>query len=131
MKPMTWICKEHIRNLYAIQNSFDLLSELLILFTTAAKEAIEDLSKHLQQKNWTKVSQVVHSLKSSSGNVGAMELSDRCGQLEEKILSKSYINEKELETDTRKLIHILECNQRENQTIQEALSRGTLSISNL
>ncbi|WP_299183396.1 response regulator [uncultured Neptuniibacter sp.] len=59
-----------------------LLHKILSLFINSADEVRNDLQQALSDKDCEAVSQIAHSLKSSSANVGAIPLSELCYQLE-------------------------------------------------
>ena len=61
----------------------DLLRELVDLFRTDARERLDELERALQAGLAEDVQIAAHTVKSSSGNLGAVWLSETCARIEE------------------------------------------------
>lgn len=70
-----------IENLKSL-GGMDLLAELNIVFIRTSEELIKDIHKAISTNDSTLLQEKAHSLKSSSGNMGALQLSEICMQLE-------------------------------------------------
>lgn len=60
----------------------DLISNLIDLFFRSADEGLPQMRLAIQNQNWTALSWIAHSLKSSSANLGAGRFSQLCYKLE-------------------------------------------------
>lgn len=72
----------------------DLVSNLINLFFESADQSIQQMSEAIQKKDWKSLSASAHSLKSSSANLGAVQFSKFCFELEtaeQKNLSETEI----------------------------------------
>lgn len=74
--------------------------ELVELYLTQFQEKLDQIKIHLQAKDQKKIAGLLHQMKSSSGNVGAMALYERCIAWEEQAQGGSFTeaNLKELES---------------------------------
>lgn len=70
-----------IENLKAL-GGMELLAELHTVFISTSETIIADLHKAIAASDALGVQEKAHSLKSSSGNMGALQLSQICLQLE-------------------------------------------------
>lgn len=60
----------------------DFVRRIMIIYLESAEKAIQELKQALQDSNLEPLTRSAHSLKSSSRNIGAMELSNLSEQLE-------------------------------------------------
>ena len=60
----------------------DVLARLVTSFQESSNEILQSLNRAVNNNDMEVMSMSVHSLKSSSGNLGAMHLSNLCGELE-------------------------------------------------
>ena len=70
-----------IENLKSL-GGMELLTELHTVFIRTSKDLIKDIHIAISSNNATLLQEKAHSLKSSSGNMGALQLSEICMQLE-------------------------------------------------
>ena len=66
----------------ATSDNPDLLKRIIDAYLEDAPKLIEKMKQALDRDDTFELAKAAHTLKSSSGNVGALELSDRCKQLE-------------------------------------------------
>jgi len=59
-----------------------LLVEIMGLFTESAPAKVQNALRANEQGDLNQVERAVHSLKSSAGNLGAMQLMEMCGRIE-------------------------------------------------
>ncbi len=71
----------------------DLVSNLINLFFQSAEESIAHLQEAIASKDWKLVTAIAHSLKSSSANLGAVQFSKICFQLESAMQNNLSENE--------------------------------------
>ncbi len=84
-----------IENLKSL-GGIELLAELHRVFISTSETLVADLHKALASGNAPVVEEKAHSLKSSSGNMGALQLSEICLQLEKMGQTKDLSNAKDL-----------------------------------
>lgn len=101
----------------------DLRGQMYGLFLEHAPDRINGVLKGWEEKDFKRIERNAHSLKSSAGNLGAMELMDLCQKIEsaaeqsdETMLSELLVNFKELTQD------VLEAVTQEKNTIDEQKS---------
>ncbi len=61
----------------------DLLAELIHLYVDSSPKYLEQMRKAVGSPDTTAMWRAAHTLKSSSGNLGALNLAGLCGKLEE------------------------------------------------
>ena len=124
----------------------NLLGEMCELFLEHAPDRIDNILKGWEEKDFKRIEESAHSLKSSSGNLGAMELMNLCQEIESaaeqsdgKKLSDLLLKFKEqtgavLEAVTRqkklsmnKKVAIVEDNP-DNMVLIQALLRGRYEV---
>lgn len=83
--------KENLLNFEIIQNLKELdtedsnfLSELIDIYLTESKKLIDKIFKGISSNDKDMVANNSHTLKGSSSNIGAMELSRLCADIEKK-----------------------------------------------
>ena len=69
-----------------------LLSELTDLYLKDSKPLVQRLGRAIEKGDIGAMKKAAHSLKSSSGNIGALKLADLCQKLEEEVHKKSFEN---------------------------------------
>ena len=69
-----------------------LLSELTDLYLKDSKPLLQRLGHAIEKGDTGAMKKAAHSLKSSSGNIGALKLADLCQKLEEEVHTKSFEN---------------------------------------
>lgn len=84
-----------IENLKSL-GGMELLAELHTVFITTSETLVADLHKALASGDAVSVQEKAHSLKSSSGNMGALQLSQICMQLEKMGQTKDLSQAKDL-----------------------------------
>ncbi|AZZ35884.1 hypothetical protein CIK05_03435 [Bdellovibrio sp. qaytius] len=84
-----------IENLKSL-GGMELLAELHTVFISTSEALIADLHKALAAGDALGVQEKAHSLKSSSGNMGALQLSQICMQLEKMGQTKDLSQAKDL-----------------------------------
>ncbi len=80
--PLTQAGIHPARGLYYCQQDEALYRSLLAEFASGAKEKEERLQSSYQNKNWKDYALLTHSLKSTSGTIGATTLSENAAVLE-------------------------------------------------
>jgi two-component system, sensor histidine kinase and response regulator len=87
--PVSTVSNMDCLDLKALENiskiekgSNELLKKIVAIFIKNTPGLIAEIQKGIQEKNSEKIFQAAHSLKSTSANVGAMTISNICGQLE-------------------------------------------------
>ncbi len=60
----------------------DLIQQMCSLFIENAPKRVEDILQGWETKDFTRIEKGAHSLKSSSGNLGAMVLMELCQEIE-------------------------------------------------
>lgn len=86
-----------IENLKTL-GGMELLAELHTVFIRTSEELISEIHAAITANNPLALQEKAHSLKSSSGNMGALQLSQICLQLEEMGQSKNLDQAKALAT---------------------------------
>lgn len=86
-----------IENLKAL-GGMELLAELHTVFIRTSEELISDIHAAINASNHLALKEKAHSLKSSSGNMGALQLSQICLQLEKMGQTKNLDQAKSLAT---------------------------------
>jgi len=83
--------KENLLNYEIIQNLKELdseesnfFSELIDIYLTESKKLLDKINKGISKNDKDMVSNNSHTLKGSSSNIGAMELSRLCAEIEKK-----------------------------------------------
>jgi HPt (histidine-containing phosphotransfer) domain-containing protein len=71
-----------IKNLAAVLNDENVIQDLLQTFIEEGSRQIDEMGSALETANFELISRLAHTLKGSSGNLGALQLSDLCFQLE-------------------------------------------------
>ena len=69
-----------------------LLSELTDLYLKDSKPLVQRLGRAIEKGDIGAMKKAAHSLKSSSGNIGARNLADLCRKIEEEVHTKSFEN---------------------------------------
>ena len=69
-----------------------LLSELTDLYLKDSKPLLQRLGRAIEDGDTDAMKKAAHSLKSSSGNIGALKLADLCQKIEEEVHKKSFEN---------------------------------------
>lgn len=59
------------------------LQELVSMYSRESDKLMTQLDESVEKQDWQNTARVVHSLKSSSANLGARRLALRCGQIED------------------------------------------------
>ena len=76
------IDQKALDNIRALGDGGDLLCKVLEAYLRSAPQLMEEYAQGLSDGNVERVHRAVHTLKSSSANVGAMQLSTLCKQIE-------------------------------------------------
>ncbi|MCX7832982.1 MAG: Hpt domain-containing protein [Ignavibacteria bacterium] len=83
--------KENLLNYEIIQNLKELdtedsnfLSELIKIYLTESKKLLDKIEKGMDSGDKDAIANNTHTLKGSSSNIGAMELSRLCAEIEKK-----------------------------------------------
>lgn len=78
-----YINQQTLENLRMLNDgTTNLLVELIKMYNTAAPEKLAKMQSAFREKNYKGLGDVAHSLKSSSGNLGAMSVHKMCQELE-------------------------------------------------
>lgn len=65
-------------------NMPDILGELIQIYLSESEKLMQKLSRAVEQSDTDGIFKTAHTLKSSSGNMGAMTLTSLCGEIEKK-----------------------------------------------
>lgn len=79
---MSLLNENQIKTIFEIDRSGELYSRLLSIFETDIPKLISDLESALKSEDYVNAKKISHSIKSSSLNMGATELSILAGELE-------------------------------------------------
>lgn len=63
--------------------SGSLVKDVIILYLETAPAQIKEIQDAVSSQSFEKINQIAHSLKSASGQIGAMKVSEACRELEE------------------------------------------------
>lgn len=82
-----WINREVIETLRGLgeKTGKNIVGQLITLYVDSTPKALTDIQEKLDQGAMEEVAQIAHSLKSSSGNVGAEQMSEISASIEEAI----------------------------------------------
>lgn len=72
-----------IINLAGVLGDVDIVQDLLLTFYEEGSRQIDQMQPALESADYDQLGSLAHTLKGSSGNLGAVQLSDLCFQLEE------------------------------------------------
>lgn len=88
---MALISENQIKTIFEIDRSGELFRRLLNIFETDMPHLILNLENALKREDFTNAKKISHSIKSSSLNMGATELANVAGNLEDSIgMNKSH-----------------------------------------
>ena len=79
------IDQKALDNIRSLGSGNELLRKVLQAYLSSAPKLIEEYSQGLASGNVEQAHRAVHTLKSSSANVGAVRLSDLCKQIEAQV----------------------------------------------
>jgi two-component system, sensor histidine kinase and response regulator len=84
VKMNTKLNKDILENIRDLQNEgeADFLTEMIDVYKKESRKTIKQIDENYQKKNLIDLKKAVHSLKGSSSNLGATELSSICHELE-------------------------------------------------
>ena len=87
-----------VSQLKALQKSSgaDLLGKLLGIFEKDFPVQLNSIKEALNAKDFEKIAQVAHKMRSSAGNVGAAVISKSAGEIEEMIVDQELNDEKKI-----------------------------------
>lgn len=72
-----------IQNLADVLGDSDVVQDLLDTYVLEGSRQIDQMQPALENLNFEQLNQLAHTLKGSSGNLGAVQLADLCFQLEQ------------------------------------------------
>jgi HPt (histidine-containing phosphotransfer) domain-containing protein len=87
---MAIINESQIKTIFEIDRSGELFRRLLIIFETDIPLLLLDLEKSIQTEDYNNAKKISHSIKSTSLNMGAIELAEMAGELEGGDMYKSH-----------------------------------------
>jgi HPt (histidine-containing phosphotransfer) domain-containing protein len=74
------------------QTNQNIVSEMVTEFIIDAGKGVGEMRAHLEAKKYMELAKISHTLKSSSANIGAVEMSKICSEIENLI-----VNEKKMD----------------------------------
>jgi HPt (histidine-containing phosphotransfer) domain-containing protein len=92
----------------------DLLAELIDIFLRDAPTRLTAIRGAIAREDWPELVAAAHSLKGSSGSLGAVQMADLCGRLERQ--GRTGTDRREAELVFREL-------ERQSELVREALQR--------
>ena len=89
-----WIQKTVIEELVQLGEEIEsnLAEEVILLFEEDGQKNLEDLIHSIEVNNITQIGRLAHKLKSTCANVGALQASKICREIEESCNKKTNLN---------------------------------------
>lgn len=89
------------------QTNQNIVSEMVTEFITDAGRSVGEMRTNLEAKKYMELAKISHTLKSSSANIGAVEMSKICSEVENLIVNEKKMDFSQLNTLVSEIERIL------------------------